>query len=476
VRRSVRILAAVGGFLLVLIAVWLLGGTSSSVDALRKFKAELQAKGEKLTFDELMKSRSTAVNNSHETITNVAHRLGSPALSPSSTTLRKYVASGQAQVAWKAGTSILGTNAPSPQAWEQFAQQLSTAEPELEKIRLALRNPAPDAGPMTNAWARRIDFVAVREAAYWLSGAALSQLRQGNLEAALQNLEALAGLARMDREEYTLVAQMIRVTVAGVGLMTTWEALQSPRWTEPQLARLQRAWEEVDLADAVERALLGERANGMVVWRVVRQPDGRGARRSLGLGSGGPAGVLSDYVLHPLYKLTSINDDELLHLQILQETLEAVRLVQQHRTWPEIQQRLTIPQARLNQLRTWSASFRYPITSIAVPNTSKAIVTALQTETDRQLTITAIGLRRFEFRHGAWPQKLDELIPEFLAAVPADLMSGKSLRYRPDTTAGFILYSVGVDGRDDGGDPTPAAGSTPGLWEGRDAVWPSAAP
>jgi len=75
-------------------------------------------------------------------------------------------------------------------------------------------------------------------------------MRQGRLEEALQNLEALVALARMERDEYTLVAQMIRVAVAGLGLSVTWDALQAPGWTEPQLERLQRAWEPVDLVEA----------------------------------------------------------------------------------------------------------------------------------------------------------------------------------------------------------------------------------
>ncbi len=467
-RRTIRILAAISCVVFVFAGVWFLGRTSPSGDALRKFKEQLQAQGEKLTFDELTKSRSTTVNNSHETITNVARRLGYDATLSSWLSLRKYVAPGRAQV------MVRGTNGSPTQAWEQFALRLSTAEPELEEMRLALRNPAPDAGPMTNPLARRVDFVAIRQAAYWLSGAALSQLRQGNLQAALQDLEALAGLARMDREEYTLLSQMIRVAVAEIGLVTTWEALQSPGWTEPQLARLQRAWEQVKLADAIEKGLLGERASGMEVWRVIRRAEGRSAWRNLGLSSGGVSAVLNDYILLPVYKLTSINDDELLHLQIAQETLEAVRLLQQHRSWPEIQQRLALPLARLNQLGSWPAAFRYRVTANMVPNSSKAIATALRTETERQLTVTAIALRRFELQHAAWPQKLDELIPDFLAALPADPMSGNYLRYRTDGAAGFVLYSVGLDGKDDGGDPTPAAGTTPGLWEGRDAVWPVA--
>ena len=73
-------------------------------------------------------------------------------------------------------------------------------------------------GPYTNVFrGRRVNFVAVRKAAQWLVGAVENDLHQGRLEEALQNLEALGALARMERDEYTLVAQMIRVAVAGLG-------------------------------------------------------------------------------------------------------------------------------------------------------------------------------------------------------------------------------------------------------------------
>ena len=54
-------------------------------------------------------------------------------------------------------------------------------------------------------------------------------------------------------------------------------------------------------------------------------------------------------------------------------------------------------------------------------------------------------------------------------------MSGRSLAYRLKPAGGWLLYSVGEDGRDDNGDPTPPPGtnSAAGLWDGRDAVWPS---
>jgi hypothetical protein len=94
---------------------------------------------------------------------------------------------------------------------------------------------------------------------------------------------------------------------------------------------------------------------------------------------------------------------------------------------------------------------------------------------ERQLTLAAIALKRFELRHGTFPPDLKALVPEFLTAVPFDYMGAKSLGYRLKDDGNYVLYSVGDDGKDDGGDPTLLPGTPAGLWGGRDAVWPSSA-
>jgi hypothetical protein len=62
----------------------------------------------------------------------------------------------------------------------------------------------------------------------------------------------------------------------------------------------------------------------------------------------------------------------------------------------------------------------------------------------------AFALALYCAEHGRYPAKLDALAPKYLPAVPGDLFSGKALVYKP-TDKGYLLYSVGPDGRDDGG-------------------------
>jgi hypothetical protein len=98
-------------------------------------------------------------------------------------------------------------------------------------------------------------------------------------------------------------------------------------------------------------------------------------------------------------------------------------------------------------------------------------------ETARRLTVTAIALKRYHLQNSVYPAALNDLVPAFLQAVPADFMDGKPLRYKLRPDGDFLLYSVGEDGQDNGGDPTPVPPATSiNDWlAGRDIVWPRVA-
>src|SRR5262249_6607017 len=55
---------------------------------------------------------------------------------------------------------------------------------------------------------------------------------------------------------------------------------------------------------------------------------------------------------------------------------------------------------------------------------------------------------------GDWPRSLPDLVPNYLSAVPLDPFDAAQLRYRL-TAEGAVIYSVGRDGRDDGGNTEP---------------------
>jgi hypothetical protein len=62
----------------------------------------------------------------------------------------------------------------------------------------------------------------------------------------------------------------------------------------------------------------------------------------------------------------------------------------------------------------------------------------------------ALAAQLYRRGHGRWPEKLEDLVPEFLAQVPTDPFDGKPLRVH-HTEDELVIYSVGEDGNDDGG-------------------------
>jgi hypothetical protein len=174
--------------------------------------------------------------------------------------------------------------------------------------------------------------------------------------------------------------------------------------------------------------------------------------------------------------MTFIDDDELFYLRTMQGSLLALRSLREGASWSHANRELDSTFAELNRMSRSPNRFRYPFSSIAIPNFIKALNTGARTETERRIAITAIALARFHLARNTYPPTLAALVNNFLPSVPHDLMSGQALCYRLDASGKPILYSVGSDGEDNGGDPTPARGNQSGLWQGRDAVWPSLAP
>ncbi len=70
-----------------------------------------------------------------------------------------------------------------------------------------------------------------------------------------------------------------------------------------------------------------------------------------------------------------------------------------------------------------------------------------------RLIAADVAVRRYRLAKGEPPESLQSLVPEYLKALPIDPYSGKPLVYRRAENAGggYLLYSVGSNGVDDGG-------------------------
>lgn len=74
-------------------------------------------------------------------------------------------------------------------------------------------------------------------------------------------------------------------------------------------------------------------------------------------------------------------------------------------------------------------------------------------QSHEELLILALALRAYALEHTQYPTSLNALVPNYLASLPNDPFTRRgSYCYKPRGTT-YLLYSIGPDGRDDGGQP-----------------------
>ncbi len=73
-------------------------------------------------------------------------------------------------------------------------------------------------------------------------------------------------------------------------------------------------------------------------------------------------------------------------------------------------------------------------------------------EACRQATRLTVALGRFKAEHDDYPDVLSQLVPDYIDALPEDPFGAPSLTYRREGDS-YQLYSIGANGKDDGGWP-----------------------
>jgi len=92
-----------------------------------------------------------------------------------------------------------------------------------------------------------------------------------------------------------------------------------------------------------------------------------------------------------------------------------------------------------------------PISDMITPSFGNTRLNEVKADTENALLLVTLALRAYKLEHGAYPPTLTALTPRYLQAIPIDpfTLSGP-LRYKL-MGAKYMLYSVGPDGKDDGG-------------------------
>lgn len=98
-----------------------------------------------------------------------------------------------------------------------------------------------------------------------------------------------------------------------------------------------------------------------------------------------------------------------------------------------------------------------PLSQIVAPAIEGAHTRSVALDVEFTATMTMFALERYRLANDQYPDMLEQLVPDFLKAVPTDLFDGLPLKYLRERGS-YVLYSVGEDMTDDGGVPPPVPG------------------
>jgi hypothetical protein len=115
------------------------------------------------------------------------------------------------------------------------------------------------------------------------------------------------------------------------------------------------------------------------------------------------------------------------------------------------------PRARSDELSRRLGNF---LLSILLPSIGKVDELRTHALMHRRLEELAFALAIWRAEKGSYPEALSALSPDYVVDVPIDYFTGQPLRYLPGQS-GYVLYSLGPNGVDDGGlessDENPSA-------------------
>jgi hypothetical protein len=352
-------------------------------------------------------------------------------------------------------------------------------------------------GFVDSAFFTNLHLVDSKKAALFVSSAAMVDLHDENVGAAVTNTRAALALAQALHDQRLVISELVRIAIVAIAQNRTWEILQADNANDGELAVLQSDWERLEFRRSYQNALRMEWVVGdatLAQWRTSNAELekyfnlGKAAMRSMGADEEEPnllqrAKTSANMFL---WRYWWSYPDELRSLRGSEVLMETAQQAETNSAFANLrrQQKTRLDALGLNESIDKLAN---PFLLLAEPNLhsmlSESVITlssvlkkVMAAETMKKMTVTAIALKRFQLKYGQYPEKLSELTPESLASIPLDPVDGQPLRYRRNGDGSFLLYSIGEDGKDDGGDPRPAEDTKSFQWQrGRDWVWPQPA-
>lgn len=290
---------------------------------------------------------------------------------------------------------------------------------------------------------------------------ALARLAANDKAGALQDVKLGFRLAEAIKDEPIVISHLVRIASLQIVVQPVWEGMARHQWTEEQLVELQSVLANIRLLDDYGRTIRGERAFSNTLIDELRAGRHFNLNDVLGNGNGGDIlSSASRFIPSGWYYRNQLTLNRLYQercLPLVDATKHRV-YVQQTREADDV------PELKSSGLYNVFARLLFP----AITKTAAKFANG-QTTVD--LATVACALERHRLANGQYPEQLDLLVPRFIARIPNDVITGELLKYRREADGTFVLYSVGWNEADDGGEPgLTKSGAAPDPNQG-DWVW-----
>ncbi len=243
---------------------------------------------------------------------------------------------------------------------------------------------------------------------------------EGDFSQAHQDVLGIYAVAEAFQTEPTLISQLVRFAVHSMGHNTIEELMPHCNWNDQQLEELQVAIAVPDFRKGIKTGLNGERAFCMMGTRAM--------------------------TLGPFYQMMARD-----MLSYFEQCTEAAS-----KDWSEALDGMQVIDAELQQRTkgTFGRMMTMPMTMF-LPAAQQTFVAAARADTRKNIMVMVVAVERYRLKHGELPGSLDDITPEYLPPTSADLkmdhFDGRPLRFKVDSD-GLIIYSIGDDREDHGGD------------------------
>ena len=340
---------------------------------------------------------------------------------------------------------------------------LSKYDPAIEELRQASRLPYsrfPIQYDAEDPFSIMLPHLAaLKKASQVLQLRAIAELQSGQTKKAFDDVQLALRLADSVRTEPIMISHLVRIAMLQITFQPVWEGLAEHRWSDEQLVALDAELARLDFPADYELSLRGELAffpKALEYRRHTRDPESIFYFSEYDNHPKHPPGVeLAVFVFRHCPGGWFYQNQLRYYRFALQNYLPMLDAPHQLAA-PASAKRANDAQlkevAHLNPYNFIEDQLLFPPLPFDYLVRSKLAERFAGAQSSVDLARVAIALERYRLAHGEFPESLNALSPQFIAKIPHDIINGRPLHYRRTDDGQFVLYSVGWNETDDGGE------------------------